>query len=67
MSWKMLVMASGSQRPKRREEVRRVVRTRRDSPRTENTHWYSTRYFIRCHGMRHLFTMVENEVREFLT
>ncbi len=60
-------MASGKERPKLREEVRRVIRTRRYSRRTEKTYWYWIRYFIRFHGIRHPLTMGESEVRAFLT
>lgn len=54
-------------RPRLREQLREVIRTRRYSRRTEKTYWYWIRYFIRFHGMRHPSEMREEEVREFLT
>jgi len=54
-------------RPKLREEVRRVIRTRHYSRRTEKTYWYWIRYFIRFHRLRHPLAMGEKEVGEFLT
>ena len=60
-------MAAGNGRPKLREEVRRVSRTRHYSRRTEKTYWYWIRYFIRFHRLRHPLAMGEREVREFLT
>ena len=54
-------------RPRLREQLREVTRSRRYSQRTEKTYWYWIRYFIRFHGMRHPSEMREEEVREFLT
>ncbi len=53
--------------PRLREQVRRVIRTRRYSRRTEKSYWYWIRYFIRFHGLRHPAEMGEAEVRQFLT
>lgn len=54
-------------KPRLRERVRAVIRTRRYSRRTEKSYWYWIRYFIRFHGLRHPAEMTEREVREFLT
>ena len=56
-----------SHKPRLREQVRRVIRTRRYSRRTEKTYWYWIRYFIRFHNLQHPLEMGEQEVREFLT
>jgi len=60
-------MTDGAERPRLREQVRQVIRTRRYSRRTEKSYWYWIRYFIRFHGMRHPAAMGESEVRAFLT
>ncbi len=54
-------------RPRLREQVRRVIRTRRYSRQTEKSYWYWIRYFIRFHRMRHPLEMGEAEVAEFLS
>jgi len=50
-----------------RDQVRRVIRMRRYSRRTEKSYWLWIRQFIRFHGTRHPSTMGASEVREFLT
>lgn len=60
-------MPEGSARPRLREQVRQVIRTRRYSRRTEKSYWYWIRYYIRFHEMRHPATMGEAEVRSFHT
>jgi integron integrase len=60
-------MDDDEQRPRLREQVREVIRTRRYSLRTEKSYWYWIRYFIRFHGVRHPAEMGEDEVRQFLT
>lgn len=59
-------MGGTQDRPRLREQVRRVIRAGRYSLRTEKTYWYWIRYFIRFHGVRHPATMAEPEVRAFL-
>ncbi|MCP1726553.1 integron integrase [Natronospira proteinivora] len=54
-------------KPRLREQVRRVIRLRRYSRRTEKTYWYWIRFFIRFHNMRHPNEMAEPEVRAFLS
>lgn len=53
--------------PRLRDQLRRVIRTRRYSRRTEKTYWYSTRYFIRFYRMTHPRDMGEAEVARFLS
>lgn len=60
-------MPEGSARPRLREQVRQVIRTRRYSRRTEKSYWYWIRYYIRFHEMRHPARLGEAEVRSFLT
>jgi len=60
-------MGRSQGRPRLREQVRAIIRTRRYSPRTEKTYWYWIRYFIRFHDLRHPREMAEPEVRQFLT
>jgi len=58
---------SQNNRLRLREQVRRVIRTRRYSRQTEKSYWYWIRYFIRFHRMRHPLDMGEAEVAEFLS
>lgn len=60
-------MNSMSQKPRLRDMVRAVMRTRRYSYRTEKSYWYWIRSFIRYHGMRHPNELGAPEVRAFLT
>lgn len=53
--------------PRLLERVKRLMRTRRYSPRTIKTYTYWMRYFIRYHHVRHPERMGTNEVRDFLT
>ena len=60
-------MDDSARKPRLREQVRAVIRTRRYSLRTEKSYWYWIRYFIRFHGMQHPSTLGAGEVRQFLT
>ena len=53
--------------PRLMDQVRRLMRTKRYSPRTIKTYLYWIRYFIRFHGMRHPAEMGAGEVRAFLS
>ncbi len=60
-------MDDSAQKPRLREQVREVIRTRRYSLRTEKSYWFWIRYFIRFHAMQHPSTLGSDEVRQFLT
>jgi integron integrase len=53
--------------PRLLEQLRRAVRARRYSPRTEEAYRSWVRQFVRHHGMRHPETMGVAEVNAFLT
>lgn len=53
-------------KPRLMERVRRTLRTKRYSRRTEKSYCYWIRYFIRFHGLRHPAAMGADEVRAFL-
>lgn len=59
-------MAARERGERLRDQVRRVIHTRRYSVRTEKSYWYWIRFFIRFNGMRHPRDMAEPEVRHFL-
>lgn len=54
-------------RPRLRQRLREVIRTRHYSRRTEKTYWYWIRFFIRFHGLKHPAELGEREVQAFLT
>ncbi|UEX76289.1 phage integrase N-terminal SAM-like domain-containing protein [Spiribacter halobius] len=53
-------------KPRLMERVRRTLRTKRYSRRTEKSYCYWIRYFIRFHGLQHPAAMDAREVRSFL-
>lgn len=53
-------------KPRLMDQVRRTLRTKHYSIRTEKTYCYWTRFFIRFHGIRHPADMGTPEVRAFL-
>ncbi len=60
-------MPSANRKPRLRDQLRAVMRTRRYSFRTEKSYWYWIRSFIRFHGMRHPNELGAPEVTAFLT
>jgi len=50
-----------------REQVRRVMRMKHYSRRTEQAYWYWIRYYVRYHELRHPAQLGAPEVRDFLT
>ena len=54
-------------RPKFLDQVRRILRSRQYSPRTEKAYVFWIRRFILFHNKRHPSTMGPNEVAEFLS
>lgn len=58
---------AGKRGPRLLERVRRLMQTRRYSPRTIKTYTYWMRYYIRYHHHRHPERMGAAEVRDFLT
>ncbi len=62
-------MASSNrqERPKLLTEVRRMVRMRHYSPRTEESYVARVRRYVRFHGMRHPAELGAPDVRRFLS
>ena len=56
-----------SDRPRLLEQVRRAMRVRRYSPRTEEAYVRWVRRFVRHHGLRHPSELGPVEVGAFLT
>src|SRR5437868_373638 len=53
--------------PKLLVQLKRCIRDKHYSPRTEEAYVYWTRWFIRFHNLRHPLEMGEAEVKAFLS
>src|SRR3990170_7721414 len=59
--------ATTSQKPKLLDQVRRAIRARHYSPRTEETYVHWIKRFIFFHNKRHPAEMAEKEIAQFLS
>jgi hypothetical protein len=59
--------ADGTGAPKWLDRLRQALRSRHDSPRTEQTYGHWVRRFIYFHNIRHPADMAEPEINAFLT